>query len=83
MPRLDVAAINVLMVERNIATKFALSQICGIGYGLLRELLAAPNPDVDKEAIEKLCAGLCCDSTAILVEGPPAGTDSLQDSSMI
>ena len=53
MPRLRIVAIKALMTRRNIATKFELSQLCGTGYGRIRELLEGADNRVDEAMVKK------------------------------
>mgnify|MGYP002857876270 CR=1 FL=1 len=80
MTRLRAAAVLVLMGKRNIATKFELSQACGIAYGRLRELLEGVEPAVGERELEQLCRCLRCGPEAISGSGgrdyPPSSSTS-------
>lgn len=80
MPRLRTAAVLALMAKRNIATKFELSQVCGIAYGRLRELLEGAETAVGERELEQLCRCLRCAPEAISGGGgrdyPPSSSTS-------
>ena len=65
MPRLKIAAVRDLMAKKNIATKFELSQLCGVAYGRLRELLEGVNDRVNEDDLDRLCRCLGCDREEI------------------
>ena len=60
MPRLKTDAVNRWMIKRNILTKFSLSQISGISYGRIREILEQGQREVEPDMVERLCKALNC-----------------------
>ena len=69
MPRLKTDAVQRWMNRANIQTKFALAQISGISYGLLREILEKRQDQVDEEIVAALCKALSCGPEDIAAEG--------------
>ena len=66
MPRLKTDAVNRWMIKRNILSKFALSQISGISYGFLREILSGGRVEVAPEVAKRLIQSLGCEPGDIL-----------------
>lgn len=60
MPRLDIKALEQVMLRRNFLFKHQIANLVGISYGRLTEIIADSENDVEEDIVARLCAGLEC-----------------------
>jgi DNA-binding Xre family transcriptional regulator len=68
MPRLDLKALQGIMLRQNYLFKHQLMNLVGISYGRLTEVIADGDDLVEEEFIRRLCNGLGCERTEIVIE---------------
>lgn len=68
MPRLDIKALEQVMLRRNFLFKHQIANLVGISYGRLTEIIADSENDVEEDIVARLCAGLECSREDIVAE---------------
>jgi hypothetical protein len=68
MPRLDLKALQGIMLRQNYLFKHQLMNLVGISYGRLTEVIANGDDLVEEEFVSKLCNGLGCARAEIVIE---------------
>ena len=68
MPRLNVRALQSLMLRRNFLFKHQFANHVGISYDRLTTILVDGECDVEEEIVRRLCSGLECERADILEE---------------
>lgn len=72
MPRLDARAVQALMRRRGFLFKHQFVNQAGLSYDRLTEILVDDVCDVEDDIVARLCAGLDCEPTDILISDTPA-----------
>ena len=67
MPRLDLKALQGIMLRQNYLFKHQLMNLVGISYGRLTEVIANGDDVVEEEFVRKLCNGLGCERAEIVI----------------
>jgi len=60
MPRLDIKALEQVMLRRNFLFKHQIANLVGISYGRLTEIIADHDSEVEEDIVSRLCSGLEC-----------------------
>ena len=68
MPRLDIKALELVMLRRNFLFKHQIANLVGISYGRLTEIIADSENDVEEDIVVRLCAGLECRREEIVAQ---------------
>jgi DNA-binding Xre family transcriptional regulator len=68
MPRLDIKALELVMLRRNFLFKHQIANLVGISYGRLTEIIADSENDVEEDIVARLCAGLECRREEIVAQ---------------
>ncbi len=68
MPRIDLRALEVMMTRRNFLFKHQLTNLVGISYAQLTEIIANGENEVEEDIVVRLCAGLECQREDLVAE---------------
>ena len=68
MAKLDPLAVRRLMTRMNFLFKHQLANHVGISYQRLTEILVNGETDVEEEIVSRLCNGLGCTRSEIVIE---------------
>ena len=68
MPRLDIKALELVMLRRNFLFKHQIANLVGISYGRLTEIIADSENDVEEDIVARLCPGLECRREEIVAQ---------------
>ena len=66
MPRIDVKALQRIMMARNFLFKFQLANAVGLSYERLTAIVVNGENEVEEEEVSRLCSGLGCDRSDIV-----------------
>ena len=66
MPRIDVKALQRIMMARNFLFKFQLANAVGLSYERLTAIIVNGENEVEEEEVSRLCSGLGCDRSDIV-----------------
>ena len=66
MPRIDVKALQRIMMARNFLFKFQLANAVGLSYERLTAIIVNGENEVEEEEISRLCSGLGCERSDIV-----------------
>ncbi|HJP31943.1 MAG TPA: helix-turn-helix domain-containing protein [Candidatus Latescibacteria bacterium] len=64
-----------MMTRRNLLFKHQLTNLIGISYERLTQIIADGDVEVDEDTVHRLCTGLECERGDIIKTPPPAGAD--------
>ena len=67
MPRLDLKALKGIMLRQNYLFKHQLMNLVGISYERLTKVIADGDDLVEEEFVSKLCNGLGCERSEIVI----------------
>ena len=68
MPNINGVALEKMMRKRNMLFKHQLSNLVGVSYTRLCEVMSGDDPEVDEQILDQLCAGLECDRSELICE---------------
>ncbi len=68
MPRLDLNALERIMLRRNFLFKHQLANLVGISYERLIAIIANHQSEVEEEIVTRLCSGLGCKRAEIVAD---------------
>lgn len=68
MPRLDLNALERIMLRRNFLFKHQLANLVGISYERLAAIIANHESEVEEEIVARLCSGLGCKRAEIVAD---------------
>lgn len=68
MANLDSKAIKRVMLRRNYLFKHQIVNLVGISYERLTQILVGNETDVEEEIVTRLCNGLDCQRSEIVIE---------------
>jgi DNA-binding Xre family transcriptional regulator len=68
MTKLDVEAIRGVMLRRNYLFKHQVANLVGISYDRLTQILVGNESEVEEEIVTRLCNGLACERSEIVVD---------------
>lgn len=68
MANLDSKAIKRVMLRRNYLFKHQIVNLVGISYERLTQILVGNETDVEEEIVTRLCHGLDCQRSEIVIE---------------
>ena len=68
MPNINSVALEKMMRKRNMLFKHQLSNLVGISYTRLCEVMSGDDSEVDDQMLDQLCAGLECDRSELICE---------------
>ncbi len=60
MPNINCVALEKMMRKRNMLFKHQLSNLVGVSYTRLCEVMSGDDPEVDEQILDQLCVVLCC-----------------------
>lgn len=66
MPRIDVIALQRVMMTKNFLFKHQLANAVGLSYEHLTGILSRNENEVEEDVVAKLCAGLGCKRSDIV-----------------
>ena len=66
MPRIDLRALQRIMMARNFLFKFQLANAVGLSYERLTAIVVNGENEVEEEEVSKLCSGLGCERSDIV-----------------
>ena len=66
LPRIDVKALQRIMMARNFLFKFQLANAVGLSYERLTAIVVNGENEVEEEEVSRLCSGLGCDRSDIV-----------------
>ena len=68
MPKINIFALEKMMRRRNMLFKHQLSNLVGVSYTRLGEIMSGDGSEIDEQTLEQLCAGLECDRSELIYE---------------
>ena len=68
MPRLDLNALERIMLRQNFLFKHQLANLVGISYERLIAIIANHESEVEEEIVARLCSGLSCERAEIVAD---------------
>ena len=66
VPRINIIALEKMMRRRNILFKHQLSNLVGVSYIRLGEIMSGDGCEIDEQTLDQLCAGLECERSELI-----------------
>lgn len=68
MPQINIIALEKMMRRRNMLFKHQLSNLVGVSYTKLGEIMSGSDSEIDEQMLRQLCDGLGCDRSELIHE---------------
>ena len=68
LPRIDVKALQRVMLRKNFLFKHQLANAVGLSYERLTAITVHGEDEVDEETVSRLCSGLRCERGDIVAD---------------
>ena len=68
MPQINTIALEKMMRRRNMLFKHQLSNLVGVSYTKLGEIMSGSDSEIDEQTLRQLCDGLECARSELINE---------------
>jgi DNA-binding Xre family transcriptional regulator len=68
MPQINIIALEKMMRRRNMLFKHQLSNLVGVSYTKLGEIMSGSDSEIDEQTLGQLCDGLGCERSELIHE---------------